>query len=110
MIRARFQQYIDYISDIEAAGNDGRRPLHLAVLTVGDVEKKLVKAGAELNAQDSDGNTPLLLACAHADEKTVRYLLKSGADASIQNNAGKTAMDLCAARGFNSAIELMMGA
>lgn len=94
--------------DLEQAGNDGRRALHLAVRCVGDAWKKLVKAGAELNAQDARGDTPLLIACRWCDEKTVRYLLKAGADPALQNNEGKTAMDLCAARGFNSAIELMM--
>lgn len=94
--------------DLEQAGNDGRRALHLAVRCVGDAWKKLIKAGAELNAQDGAGDTPLMIACRRCDEKTVRYLLKAGADPMLQNNEGKTAMDLCAARGFNSAIELMM--
>lgn len=95
-------------ANIEAAGNDGRRALHLAVLAIGDADKALIKAGAELNIQDNDGNTPLLLACRHSGEKTVRYLIRSGADASIQNNKGETAMDIAAERGFSDAIEMMM--
>lgn len=94
--------------NLEVADNDGRRPLHLAVRTLGEVHKNLIKAGVNLNVRDSDGNTPLLIACERCDEKTVRYLIKSGADFNIQNNEGKSAMDLCAERGFNSAIELMM--
>ena len=62
----------------------------------------------ELNAQDGDGNTPLLIACQRCNETIVRYLIKAGADVTIQNNKGKTAMELCSERGFNSAIELMM--
>ena len=97
-------------ANIEAVGNDGKRPLHLAVLTLnaGDFHKNLVKMGAELNVQDNDGNTPLHIACRKSTEIMVRYLIKAGADTTIQNNEGKTAMDLCAERGFNSAIELMM--
>lgn len=97
-------------ANIEATGNDGKRPLHLAVLAIGDSDKALIKAGAELNVQDSDGNTPLLLACKNSNEKVVRYLLRSGADAAIQNNKGETAMDLAAGRGFSDAIEMMMDA
>ena len=95
-------------ANIEAAGNDGRRPLHLAVTALGDVEKKLVKAGAELDVQDNEGDTPLLLACRHADEKAVRYLVKAGADISLRNNKGESALDLAAGRGYSDALELMM--
>ena len=80
------------------------------MLAIGDSDKALIKAGAELNVQDSDGNTPLLLACKNSNEKVVRYLLRSGADAAIQNNKGETAMDLAAGRGFSDAIEMMMDA
>ena len=99
-------------ANIEVTANDGKRPLHLAVLTLnkGDFHKKLVKMGAELNVQDNDGNTPLHIACYKSTEIMVRYLIKAGADSTIQNNEGKTAMDLCAERRFNSAIELMLEA
>ena len=96
-------------ANVEAIGNDGIRPLHLAVQALGDVHKNLIKAGAELNAQDSDGNTPLLIACRRCSETIVRYLIKAGADVTIRNNKGEDAMDLCSPRGFTSAIELMMG-
>lgn len=95
-------------ANLEAVGNDGRRPLHLAVLASGDVEKALVKAGADLNAQDNDGNTPLLTACRRCDEKTVRYLVKAGADASIRNNKGEDALEIAAERGYSDAVELML--
>lgn len=94
--------------NIEATGNDGRRALHWAVLAFGDVEKKLIKAGAELNVQDREGNTPLLIACRYGNEKVVRYLIKSGADITLKNNKGETAMDIAVERGFSDAVELMM--
>lgn len=95
-------------ANLEATGNDGKRPLHLAVLALGEVEKKLVKAGAGLNVQDGEGNTPLLIACRQGDEKTVRYLIKAGADTAVKNSKGETAMDIAAERGFSDALELMM--
>ena len=95
--------------NIEAVGNDGKRPLHLAVQALGDVEKKLVKAGADLNVQDREGNTPLLICLRYSSEKVVRYLVKAGADITMKNSKGETAMDIAAERGYSDAMELMMG-
>lgn len=103
------QALIKQGANVEAVGNDGRRPLHLAVEGLGDVHKSLIKAGVQLNTQDNNGDTPLLIACQRCNETIVRYLIKAGADVTIQNNKGKTAMDLCTERGFTSAIDLMMG-
>lgn len=94
--------------NIEATGNDGKRPLHLAVLGLGDAHKKLVKLGAELDVQDNEGNTPLLAVLKRGSEKNARYLIKSGADISLQNNRGDTAMSLAAERGFSDVLELLM--
>ena len=94
-------------ADVNAAGNDGRRPLHQAVVEVEEVARALVEAGADINAQDNDGNTPLMYACMKAKEETVLWLLKAGADSRLQNNEGKTAVDMAAEKGYSRALELM---
>ena len=55
----------------------------------------LIKAGADVNAQDVRGMTPLALAVAtdHADPRIVRLLLASGADPTIASVEGETAAD-----------------
>lgn len=93
--------------DVNTIGNDGKRPLHQAVVDMEEVARELVKAGAEINVQDNDGNTPLIYACKEAKEETVLWLLKAGADYKIQNNEGETAEDIAAERGYSRAIELM---
>lgn len=50
----------------------------------------LLKHGADINAQDSDGNTCLIDAAQDGNFAMVRYLLTKGADPSIQNNNGYT--------------------
>ncbi len=94
-------------ADVNAIGNDGKRPLHQAVVDMEEVARALVEAGADINAQDNDGNTPLMYACMKAKEETVLWLLKAGADYKLQNNEGKTAEDMAAKKGYSRALELM---
>ncbi len=95
-------------ANVNAVSNDGTTPLHLAARGPEDSLKALIKAGANPNVQDNKGNTPLILACKWENEKKVRMLLRAGADFNIKNNAGESAAELCAARGFQDALELMV--
>ena len=62
----------------------------------------LIENGAEVNALDEDGNTPLhkaFLACQQEEYFTeafsiIKSLLNAKADISIKNNAGKTPLEL----------------
>lgn len=60
-----------------------------------DTISMLIKSGADVNAQDTDGNSPLLLACQNQNNnnlKLVKLLIASGADVNKQNKQGKTAL------------------
>jgi len=71
-------------------------PLLLAV-AIGntDVVRTLLDAGANLNAQDVRGLTPLMLAVAtdHPNRDIVRLLLSKHPDTKIKSKAGETALD-----------------
>jgi ankyrin repeat protein/mono/diheme cytochrome c family protein len=47
-------------------------------------------AGADVNARDADGNTPLLLAAVYAGPECVDMLVKKGADVNAANKLGVT--------------------
>ncbi len=94
-------------ADVNAMDNDGKRPLHHAVLNMEQVIGKLLEAGADINAQDNEGNTPLHMACTDAEEETVIRLLKAGADCEIQNNEGQTPQRLAMENGHSRALDLM---
>ena len=54
---------------------------------------ELIRCGALLKIQDTDGNTPLHLAVFRGHERTVWAILSTGSpDLDIQNKAGQTAM------------------
>ncbi len=60
---------------------DGNTPLHLAD-SMYDMSM-LLKAGADINAINNEGISPLCMAI--SDTENVRFLLKNGADANYQN-------------------------
>ena len=59
-----------------------------------EIIKSLILLGSEVNGQDSEGSTPLLLACSNKNPKTetISILLKNGADVTIQNMTKDTAL------------------
>ena len=69
--------------------------------------KELLKAGADLNLEDNEGNTALHYALREYAESAARYLVKKGADYSRPNNDGETAMDIAVEKGFESVLEVM---
>ncbi|KAJ2931455.1 hypothetical protein H1R20_g5590, partial [Candolleomyces eurysporus] len=87
---------------------EGRTALHLAVLhSFESLIKILLEHGADVNSQDEEGNTPLLIACgsrvSYSKDDSIRslplqivqILLQNGADPSVKNRYGQTAF-LCA--------------
>src|SRR5690606_15826071 len=55
--------------------------------------KVLIDAGAEVNAQDEEGWTPLMRAAYDDDIEKVQILLFAGAELNARNNEGENAWD-----------------
>ncbi|XP_062579265.1 uncharacterized protein LOC134241211 [Saccostrea cucullata] len=62
----------------------------------GDVRliEELVKAGADVNLQDGEGNTPSVSACKEGHLSVVEKLVKAGADVHLCDGKGNTALVL----------------
>jgi ankyrin repeat protein len=60
-----------------------------------DLIKALLDAGADINARDGRGMTPLMLAVAttHQNPAAIALLLERGADVKVQSKSGETSAD-----------------
>lgn len=57
------------------------------------LESKLMRSGVNVNAQNSAGNTPLMLAIYNLNN-TIDYHIEAGADVNTKNDKGETALML----------------
>lgn len=90
----------------------GQTALHV-VAPYGPIEmvKVLLEAGADVNAKDIQGMTPLMMAVAsdYQDPEIVRMLLARGADRTIKSRDGLTALDYARRLGAADGIHLLGG-
>ena len=52
----------------------------------------LIKSGAKINMQDTNGDTPFIYIAKHGDIKISKLLIDKGADINIRNNENETAL------------------
>jgi len=75
----------------------------------GDVARVrlLLRRGANVNAMDKYGNTPLHSAAVLGHAEIARLLLEHGADPSIRNDLGRTPLDLARDRGHEGVVRVI---
>lgn len=61
-----------------------------------DVEEELLRLGADVNARNNDGETPIFT---NVDDDAITLFIKHGADLSIRNNKGETVVEAAKDRG-----------
>lgn len=85
-------------ADVNGRDAQNQSVLHHAVINPQyastDFIKYLVDKGANINAQDVYGHTPLFIASGLKNENAVNALIKLGADSNIQANDGSTYRDV----------------
>ena len=73
-----------------------------------EIVKRLIRAGADVNAKNVEGNTALMLALDYYH--VIDTLIAAGADTSLTNNVGFTALKLAGIKGKRVACEHLMRA
>jgi ankyrin repeat protein len=99
------EQLVSFLLDrnalvnVNAKNSTQETPLHLAVLfrdedTASRVADRLIANGAELNAPQKGGQTPLHHAVARGSKTIVETLIQAGGDPMIKDHQGRSPMDL----------------
>ncbi|XP_018604795.1 fibronectin type 3 and ankyrin repeat domains protein 1 [Scleropages formosus] len=70
------------------------------------VASLLISGGADVNARDKDGKTPLMMAVLNNHEELVQLLLENGADLNVKNQFGSGAAEMAKAFGRQNIINL----
>ena len=103
------------ISLLNKQNKDGLTPLQVAIIADNvDIFRMLLEAGADPNAPDRDGNTPLALLCCFSKEnapKNERYfmyslIVENGADIKEKNRFEFDPIDIAKMFGRNDLVDL----
>jgi ankyrin repeat protein len=91
------------------AKEDGRTPLHRAVLSgCREIAELLLASGAEVNAQDAGGSTALHAAVSLSSVELTRLLLAHGADVNARNYKGGAALHVAVREGATDTVKILL--
>src|SRR5262245_56803210 len=95
--------------DIAALVNLRKNELLFKAVTTSNAEaiSSLINAGADVNAVNRDGQTPLLWAADRGHTETVRLLIAKGAAVNAVNEYGNAALLLAARCGHTETVTLL---
>ena len=99
------------LANIEDKDEEGQTVLHMAVSYKYEKIDYLISKGANVNATDNLGNTPLILAAHNYDDEIteiVRSLLNHNPDLEAKDLDGMTALHWAAKRGYADAVKLLV--
>ena len=70
--------------------------------------KRLLEAGADVNAKDNDGNPPLHLASNYGHAEVVKILLEAGANVDAKGNYRETPLHMASYYGHAEVVKVLL--
>uniref|UniRef100_UPI00387FB281 Transcription factor ETV6,DARPin n=1 Tax=synthetic construct TaxID=32630 RepID=UPI00387FB281 len=98
----------ELLQHILGGGDLGKKLLEAARAGQDDEVRILMANGADVNATDNDGYTPLHLAASNGHLEIVEVLLKNGADVNASDLTGITPLHAAAATGHLEIVEVLL--
>ena len=99
------KQHIAAGTDVNS--NDEWTPLHAAANK--ETAELLIAKGADINAKDNLGGTPLFWAALEGNEEVAELLIRQGADVNAAGPKGWTALHWAVAMAQKKSVELLIG-
>ena len=99
------KQHIAAGTDVNS--NDEWTPLHAAANK--ETAELLIAKGADINAKDDTGGTPLFWAALEGNEEVAELLIRQGADVNAAGPKGWTALHWAVAMAQKKSVELLIG-
>ena len=92
---------------VDICDDDGWTALHIASWSDNKYVVELLKNGADKNAQNNDGTTPLHHAARWNSAEAISVLLQYGASTNIRNKKGRTPYDIALSSKKKEMVRLM---
>ena len=101
--------FLDRGVHVNATDQGGRSALllHTDLICYKDTVKELLKAGADVNLADNQGNTALHYSLLYGSADVARFLIRKGADYNRPDNQGRTPVQIAVEKGYDTVLELM---
>ena len=101
-----FLIHVENGADLSNVDIEGETLLHLAVSTSIDITKFLLDNGANINAVNTRGFTPLIVATVSKELPAAMLLWERGADLEIKDQYGRSALGICESGFYNPVTQM----